>query len=477
MTNNDLKFNQIRVWRSKSRLVKRKADTARWVITAGVLLCNLAALAQQEGLQQRALKKFSQDPALKFAGWSLVVQEAGTGRVLVDRQGNLGLPAASTQKIFTSMAGFDLLGQTFRYETNVRTIGNSSKGDIECSGSGDPSFGSFRFSDGKPLQLLAAIATALGKVGINRVGDISVRASSWNDGIPDGWIWQDMGNYYGAGAYQFNWRENQFDVVLNSGTQMGSAVSISKTDPVLTDVVLTSAVTAAAPGSGDNSFIYLPPGAKAGIIKGTIPVNEKSFSIAGALPDPAKQFAFELKNFLQQNQTATENKSNLTPGTLIWKQESAPYDSLNYRFLRKSINLYGEAFLKTMGEKTRQEGSTEAGVATLKAFWQERGIDSNALQIIDGSGLSPQNRITANALVAALQYAAKQPWYPSFYQALPTYNGMKLKSGSIGGSRAFAGYHEAANGKKYVIAIIVNNYSCSSKQVVQKIFALLDAWK
>ncbi|HQD10794.1 MAG TPA: D-alanyl-D-alanine carboxypeptidase, partial [Flavihumibacter sp.] len=128
MTNNDLKFNQIRVWRSKSRLVKRKADTARWVITAGVLLCNLAAMAQQEGLQQRALKKFSQDPALKFAGWSLVVQEAGTGRVLVDRQGNLGLPAASTQKIFTSIAGYDLLGKTFRYETNVRTIGNSSKG-------------------------------------------------------------------------------------------------------------------------------------------------------------------------------------------------------------------------------------------------------------------------------------------------------------------------------------------------------------
>ena len=54
---------------------------------------------------------------------------------------------------------------------------------------------------------------------------------------------------------------------------------------------------------------------------------------------------------------------------------------------------------------------------------------------------------------------------------------MKLKSGSISGARAFAGYHEAANGKKYVIAIVVTNYSCSSKQVVQKMFALLNYWK
>ena len=38
---------------------------------------------------------------------------------------------------------------------------------------------------------------------------------------------------------------------------------------------------------------------------------------------------------------------------------------------------------------------------------------------------------------------------------------MKLKSGAINSVRSFAGYHTASNGKKYVLAIIVNNYDDS----------------
>ena len=27
----------------------------------------------------------------------------------------------------------------------------------------------------------------------------------------DGWIWEDIGNYYGAGVSGLNWHENQYD--------------------------------------------------------------------------------------------------------------------------------------------------------------------------------------------------------------------------------------------------------------------------
>jgi D-alanyl-D-alanine carboxypeptidase/D-alanyl-D-alanine-endopeptidase (penicillin-binding protein 4) len=54
---------------------------------------------------------------------------------------------------------------------------------------------------------------------------------------------------------------------------------------------------------------------------------------------------------------------------------------------------------------------------------------------------------------------------------------MKMKSGSIGGARAFAGYHNAKDGKQYVFSIIVNNYEGSSGEVVKKMYTVLDVLK
>ncbi|TAH01647.1 MAG: D-alanyl-D-alanine carboxypeptidase/D-alanyl-D-alanine-endopeptidase, partial [Sphingobacteriales bacterium] len=154
-----------------------------------------------------------------------------------------------------------------------------------------------------------------------------------------------------------------------------------------------------------------------------------------------------------------------------------PLDTINHFFLRKSINLYGEALLKVLALEKNGYADTETGVELLKAFWASKGIHKNALNISDGSGLSPQNRVTTRALVQALQYASKQKWFASFYNALPEYNGMKIKSGSINGCRSFAGYHTSKSGTHYTVAIIVNNYNSSSSSLIKKIYQVLDVLK
>jgi D-alanyl-D-alanine carboxypeptidase/D-alanyl-D-alanine-endopeptidase (penicillin-binding protein 4) len=156
---------------------------------------------------------------------------------------------------------------------------------------------------------------------------------------------------------------------------------------------------------------------------------------------------------------------------------SPPVDSINYWFLRKSINMYGEVLIKTMAREKNGVGTTEDGVELVRTFWSERGIDKGAVHMIDGSGLSPQNRVTTMAEVKVLEYARTRPWYPAFYNALPEYNGMKMKSGSIGGARAFAGYHTAKDGKQYVFSIIVNNYDGSPVEIVKKMYGVLDMLK
>jgi D-alanyl-D-alanine carboxypeptidase/D-alanyl-D-alanine-endopeptidase (penicillin-binding protein 4) len=54
---------------------------------------------------------------------------------------------------------------------------------------------------------------------------------------------------------------------------------------------------------------------------------------------------------------------------------------------------------------------------------------------------------------------------------------MKLKSGTIGGAKSFAGFHTAKDGTAYTVAIIVNNYDGSAGEIVRKMFRVLDVLK
>lgn len=99
------------------------------------------------------------------------------------------------------------------------------------------------------------------------------------------------------------------------------------------------------------------------------------------------------------------------------------------------------------------------------------------MHIIDGSGLSPQNRITTEFLVKVLQYATDKPWFNSFYNALPLYNNMILKSGTIGGVKSFAGYHTSKAGVNYTVAFIVNNFEGTAINIVKKMYTVLDELK
>ena len=99
------------------------------------------------------------------------------------------------------------------------------------------------------------------------------------------------------------------------------------------------------------------------------------------------------------------------------------------------------------------------------------------LNMVDGSGLLPLNRVTTMAQVKVLQYAREQTWFDGFYDGIPVFNGMKMKSGTIAGVKGFCGYHKARDGKEYIYSFIVNNYNGSSSSLVQKMYKVLDVLK
>lgn len=449
-------------------------------ITAQTLTAKLTA----------AFSVFEKDTLYKNAAISLYVIDAATGKVLFDKNAQMGLAPASTQKIITSVSAYELLGQAYQFVTSIGyegTITNGIlKGNLVISGTGDPTLGSWRWNGTKPETLLTEWTKKIKAAGIKKVdGSVVANAGAFPyQAIPDGWIWQDIGNYYGAGAYAINWKENQFDLSLTSGSAVGDAVLVKKEEE---PVDYYNELRAAAKGTGDNAYVYFD-----GSISGTIPVGEKNYKISAAAINPAgtllSDFGGQLKAAGIDNNTVADgytkdrqktHHSYPADGTIkpLLQQVSPSMDSIIYWFNKKSINLYGEALVKAIALKNNKTAATDEGVKLIKEFWKQKGITTGELNMQDGSGLSPLNRVTTHAQVEILKYAKTKAWFPAFYDALPEYNGMKMKSGTISGVKGFCGYHKAKDGKEYIYAFLVNNYQGSASGLVQKMYKVLNELK
>ncbi len=462
------------------------------ILAACFLYTNIFSQAAQLAT---ALKKMETDAQFKHAMISLYVVDSKTGKPVFARNEEVGMAPASCQKVITSVSAFELLGKYYQYKTELAFDGeiNAHKltGNIYLIGYGDPTLGSGRWKNTAEKIILNNLVAAVEKKGIKTIeGNVLGYDRKWeSNNTPRGWIWEDIGNYYGAGASSLNWRENQYDIILKAGEKIGAKATIEKMVPQLYHVGLYSEVTTAMPGSGDNAYVYLPPYSMAGFVRGTIPLGANNFIISGAMPNAAEQltltFVEELKTkninavlFAgSYNGMAVEKKDIPINSIPIFTIMSPPLDSINYWFLKKSINLYGEAFVKTIAYEKTSYGSTDTGVAIIKKFWNDKGIEPSALNIIDGSGLSPANRVTTNALVTVLQYAKDQPWFASFYYDLPEMNGIKMKDGYINGVRSYTGYIKSKNGAAYSFSFIVNNFDGNPGTVREKMWKLLDLLK
>jgi len=458
-----------------------------------LFIYSLFAQSQQEKLQ-KAIRTLETDPQMKHAILGFSVIDGKTGKKIFERNPQVGLAPASCQKLFISAAAFDLLGQEYRYPTTAgydgKIASDTLHGNLHITGYGDPSLGSWRWKETTAGFFFNELIAALRKAGVRNItGDVFIDEAAFSmQPVPGGWIWEDIGNYYGAGSWGINWHENQYDLTLKAGRQLQDPVEIVSVDPPLYATLINELKTGAT-GSGDNSIIYLSPYSEFAFARGTIPVGETHFLVSGSMPYAPIDLAHAMEKAFAANRislqgifhTAIEKWRGNTKwpsvGDSLLTHYSPTLDSLNYWFLKNSINLYGEVFVKTIAYEKAGLGSTEQGVELVKNFWKDHDIESSAVNIMDGSGLSPQNRVTTDALVKVLQYAKTRPWFHSFYAALPEINGMKMKSGSISGARSYAGYQRSRNNKEYIFAIIINNYDGSSSAIVRKIWSLLDRLK
>lgn len=465
-----------------------------------LLICIAALPSFAQTISKRlqgAFQKFENDSQLSNAISSLYVINAKTGEVVFDKNSKIGLATASTLKVITAATAYELLRRDFKYETKVAYNGSIEsgvlKGNLFLIGSGDPSFGSWRFSSTSRDYILSHVFQELKSRKIKRIeGSFYLDDSKFSfQPVPAGWIWEDIGNYYGAGTWAINWNENQYNLVLKPGKKIGDTTEIVRIDPESEDDAFTlyNQITTAEKGSGDNGFIYLSPYSIFGFTEGSIPLQQNNFTISGSMNYPSIFLARDLENSLNKNgiqlskavkvygEKLMNNRKWPAYSNTLYNHQSPSLDSIIYWFLKKSINLYGEALVKTFAYQKNGFGETTKGVEIVKNFWKEKGIVPTELNIVDGSGLSPLNRVTTHAQAMVLKYAKAQPWFDGYYNAFPEYNGMKMKSGTINGVKGFCGYQKSTDGNEYIFSFLVNNYNGSASGVVQKMYKVLDELK
>ncbi|GGH18517.1 D-alanyl-D-alanine carboxypeptidase/D-alanyl-D-alanine endopeptidase [Pedobacter zeae] len=442
---------------------------------------------------EKAFNNLLNDEQAKHAIVSLCVLDANTGKTLYAKNEQIGLATASTLKTITAATAFSILGKDFQFQTTLAYTGTVTadgtlKGNLIIIGSGDPTLGSWRYQN-KENTVLTQWVAAIRSAGIKKIeggiiGDDRIFGSQTT---PEGWVWQDIGNYYGAGTSGLAWRENQFDIHLRPGSSTSDEVRIVKMVPATPYIQIVNELKTGAAGTGDRSYAFLPPYSNVAYLRGSWGMGITKPGISVASPDPAFDCAYRLQDTLKRlgintSQQATTTRlmalNNQTVPLVTQKISTISSPILSdmiYWFLKKSINLYGESLLKTIAIKSGKEASTAKGAEAEISFWASKGIEKSALNIIDGSGLSPGDRITTAAMASILFQIQKESWFADYYKALPEYNGMKIKSGTINDVSAFAGYHTDTAGNKYVVVININNYNGSG--INKKLFKVLDELK
>lgn len=453
--------------------------------------------------QEKALNLLLDDSSMISSSVSLCILNAVNGEAVFEFHSEESLMPASVLKLVTSSAALELLGPEYSFKTKIGFTGNLNKltgrltGDLVIVGGGDPALGSEYFKD-HYNNFLNNWIIEIRKLGINKIeGRVIVDDSRYDyQPVPAKWLWEDAGNYYGAGAYGLSVFDNCFEIHFTTSGE-GSVPEITGIVPDQCRSELSNQLIAS--GDTDEGYVFSAPYNRYKWIAGSIPVNKEDFVLKASITDPPLLLAEVFDSMLDSagidvagspTTIRIEKKPAVNEPVIISEISSPALKEIIEVLNHESVNLYAEHLLKEMGRTFNNHGTTNAGIEVLYSFLEDSGVNSSGMFLEDGSGLSPLNAITSRSLAQILLFMKnKAKYFSEFYNSLP-YAGregtlkdyfrnpvfesnLRAKSGSITRVRSYAGYFRTLSGNEMVFSILVNNYSGPSKRIITGIEDIL----
>lgn len=431
------------------------------------------------------------DPNFSNAHWGVLIQSLETGEYFYKRNENKLFMPASNLKLFTSSAGLVLLGDDYKFTTNIykrgRMDGSTLLGDLVIQGRGDPTL-SGRFYKNDAVKIFSDWADTLLELGIDEItGSIIGDDNEFDDlGLGEGWQWDYESDWYAAQSSALSFNDNCIDLIVTVDKLTGQAkIDIN---PNTKYAAIINKVSVVGKDSTTSIKAYRERGTNVISVFGTIRKSD-SLKTFVTVNNPTQYTMVVLKEVL-------ESKGIIVGGFPMDIDDlSSPidYNELSKLFThyspnlkevvkisnKNSQNLFAEQLLKTIGLEIENFGSIENGITACNSVFQEMGINPENMIVVDGSGLSRLNLVTPKQIVSVLNYMYQHKYYLPFYNSLPiagvdgtlanrmkgskAENNVRAKTGFIDYARSLSGYVNTGDNEPVAFSMIVNNFTVPLK--------------
>jgi serine-type D-Ala-D-Ala carboxypeptidase/endopeptidase (penicillin-binding protein 4) len=439
--------------------------------------------------------------------WAILAVSLESGERLVDLNASNSMAPASNQKLLTSAAALEWLGPDFRFPTYLLVRGpvrdGVLDGDLILFGTGDPTLG--LRNPGAPTGAYAHFIEALRAEGIHEIrGDI-IGDGSFFSGDPrrPSWNPDDLNDWFAAPVSALSFNENVVTLRVRPGERAGAPPRIL-TQPAGADLpIINDGMTVASrpsptlllvrddpdepieirgqihTGGGDvwrSLTVSDPPAFAASILRGTL--EGQGIQVGGIARSVLEHEGLG---------SAAPARNGSSPARTLAVHRSPPLPDLLDTLNKRSHNLYGELLLFTLGRLEGGDGTFEGGARALTRYLIEVvGVAEEEVHVVDGSGLSRENRSTPEALVATMERMERTPHGELFWASLPeagnarelnrmhrsaAAGNLRAKTGTIHRTSALSGVVRTVTGEPVLFSIIVNNVPSpwSAKRIEDRI--------
>ncbi len=397
------------------------------------------------------------------------------------------LKPASNMKILTTSAGLVFLGPEYPFTTDVKysgkIINGTLYGDLYVIGGFDPDFKT------KDVDSLASVIKAMGIHAITGklYGDVSkFDTLFWGNG----WMWDDDPSTDAPYLTSLNVNANTIGVIAKPN-KIGEKPDVELVPSTQYCNVINSAtvVPADSPSTFEITRDWINRTNKI-IVKGNLPYKVIPDSLTDTVRvnvyDPQIYFMTLLNESLNRKGIKTSNKID-TLTTPSYAQDIfeyiRPFDSVIVNLNKISYNLGAEMTMYAMGYKYFGGPATaENGIKLTDSLITLSGLNPKDYRLVDGSGVSHYNLVTAELLMSVLKYIhnEKPELYKILYKSFPiagvdgslmhrmrktpAQGNVHAKTGTLSGVCSLSGYLTARNGHLIAFSLITENYVGSSRR-------------
>ena len=383
---------------------------------------------------------------------------------------------ASVAKLLTTLVALDTLGPSYRWRTEVYlqgdVVGGKLAGNLLLKGYGDP----FLVTE-RVWQMLRQIRQS----GIQHIeGDLLLDDSYFSADA------SDPAEFDGEPLRAYNVQPNalltNFKVVryVFEPDPASKAVRVTL-DPALDNLqVINKLSQVSGQCYGYQRGITITPNE-----------NQDRFVLSGRFPDGCRSYAMDraalghneftyglFKSIWQESGGSIsggwKNQVVLKDSTPYLTFESQPLSDVITMINKHSNNVMARQLLYTLSAETLGAPGTEQGGRDVVQQWLEaRHLNSPALKLDNGAGLSREARMTARQIAQLLRFAYSSPFMPEYMSSLsisgldgtlarrfrngPLTGQAHIKTGSLDHVSAIAGYLQSKSGRRFIVVALQNH--------------------